>query len=128
MFARFLEAKAVNSRVGSLIKGVHLAHSYAILSLGFVRNLTHFKDSYLTIKFLGLMRVVVNLGGGYGIPPEDEVQVEQPVQGPRPRGCRNVRGGGDRGQPQQHHAPMEGGPCHDVMMVGYMDRMQLSMN
>ena len=62
----------IHSRVGSSITGghlvTHLARSYGILSLNFVQNLTRFKNFDLTTQFLGLIRVVVNLGGGMAYP------------------------------------------------------------
>lgn len=39
-----------------------------------------------------------------------------------------MRGCGEKGQPVQQHALMGGGPFRDEMMVGYFDRMSLSMN
>lgn len=53
--------------------------------------MTCFKDTKLTTQFLGLVCVVVNLGGVYGIPAEDEVvPEEQPEEQLRPRGRRNM--------------------------------------
>lgn len=71
-------------------------------------NLTRFKDSDLTTQFLDLMCFVVNVGGGYIIPPEDEKEpLVRLVEQSRPRGRRNVRARGERGlqQPQ----PFKGG-------------------
>ena len=101
MLAGFLGTKAVNYRHGSPLTSGHLvtrlARSYGILSPNFVRNLTHFKDSDLTIQFLSLMRVVVNTVGGYEIPPKDDEQtIGQKGEQPRQRGRRNVRACGER--------------------------------
>lgn len=56
------------------------------------------------------MRVVVNTGGGYVIPPEvDEQKIGQPWEQPSQRGRRNVRARGERGWQQQPPQPIEGG-------------------
>ena len=101
MLARFMGKKAANSRPGSPITGGHLvtrlARSYQILTHDFVRNLTRFPDTDLTIQVLGVMRAVVNIGGRFVIPPIDDEQEEvQPGQQPpaRPR-RRNVRARGE---------------------------------
>lgn len=87
MLKRLFGTKAVNSTTDSPITGRHLftqlTHSYEISSPYFVRNLTRFKDSVLITQFLGQIRVVVNLGGGYPIPPEgEEVLLDQPEEEP----------------------------------------------
>lgn len=80
MLAQFLRNKAASSHSGSPITCGHLvtrlARSYRILSPYFIRNLTRFKDNDLMVQVLSVMRVVVNTGGGFVIPPKD---VEQPV-------------------------------------------------
>lgn len=104
MLARFLGRKAASLRPDSPITGGHLvtrlAWSYGILSPNFFRNLTHFKYNDLTVQTLSVMSVVINTSGGFVIPPED---VEEPYgqQGDRlrPRGSRNVRPCGEKGQP-----------------------------
>lgn len=75
------------------------------------------------------MRVVVNLGGGYDIPPEDvEVPLEQPEEESRLIGQQNVRRISERGQLVQQNVPMGGRPSRDEIMVRYFDRMSMSMN
>ena len=83
MLVRFLGTKVVNSQPGSPVNSGHLVtritRSHGILIPHFVQNLTRFKDFGLTTQSLSLMRVVVNVGGGYVISPEDgEEQIGQP--------------------------------------------------
>lgn len=79
MLTRFLGRKETSSRPGSPITGGHLvtrlARSYGIMSPNFVRDLMRFKDNDLTVQTLSVIRVVINTGGGFVIPPED---VEEP--------------------------------------------------
>ena len=81
MLARFMGRKMTNSRPGSPNTGgylvTRLARSYGILSPNFIRNLTRFLDNELTIPVLSVMRVVVNMGGGFVIPLED---IKQPIE------------------------------------------------
>lgn len=45
---------------------------------------------------------MVNLGGTFGMPTDDEeVLIEGVAEQPRPRGRRNVRARSEKGQPQQ---------------------------
>ena len=93
--------------LGARLLGGHLvtrmARSYHILTHDFLRNLTRFPDTDLTIQVLGVMRAVVNIRGRFVIPPiDDEQEEEQLGQQPpaRPR-CRNVRA---RGEVEREHA------------------------
>lgn len=91
MLARLLGRKAISIRPGSPITIGHLftrlAQSYGILSQKFVRNLTRFKDNDLTVQVLSVMRVVVNMGGGFVITPKDmEEPITQQGDQPCPRG------------------------------------------
>lgn len=63
------------------------------------------------MNYLESMRVVLNIGGIYGIPSDDE---ERPMEGvgekPRPRGRRNMRPRGERAQQQSQYIPKGGVP------------------
>ena len=88
-----------------------------------------YTDNKLSIQFLSVMRVVVKTGGGYVIPPEDiEQRIGQQEDQPRPRGRRNIRGCGERGQLVHQHVPMGATTFGEDTMVGYFNQMTLNMN
>lgn len=73
----FLRKKAVNSRDGSPNAGGHsvtrLEKSYNVFFTGMVQTLTCIEGNNLSMNYLESMRVVVNIGGIYGILEDDEV-------------------------------------------------------
>ncbi|CAI9262719.1 unnamed protein product [Lactuca saligna] len=125
-------SKAAISRAGSPINGGHfvtcLARSYGLLIPPLTRTLTCKPSDELTIGYLESIRVVTNEGSHWSIPMDDDVvHQDQPAPKLRPRGRRNVRGRGDRGQPVHQNAPM-GGPNFGGDMSGYYDQLALSVN
>ncbi|CAI9264637.1 unnamed protein product [Lactuca saligna] len=83
-----------------------------------------------TMGYLETMRVVGNFGSHWGILLSDDEGGEQQGDQPEPQQrtrWRNVRGGGERGQPMHPPAPMVGSHIGDDM-VGYFDQLSLSVN
>lgn len=70
-----------------------LAKSYGVFITGFTHTLKCIKGNDLPLSYLESMNVIVNRGGYYGIPDDDEVrQMKNVEEQPRSRGRRNVRG------------------------------------
>lgn len=100
--ASYLGSKATISRAGSPINGGHfitlLARSYGLTTPRLTRTLTWKPRDDLSMGYLELMHVVVNVGSHWSIPIDNNVEPHaQPKQQPRPRGRRNMRGSGERG-------------------------------
>lgn len=83
----------------------------------------------LSMGYSESMHVMVNMDSHWSIPVDNNVEpYSQPELQSQPRGRRNVRGCGERGQPVHHNTPMGGANFGKDAMVGYFDQMSLSMN
>lgn len=101
--AKYFGQKVVSYKIGIPIAGGNfvtlLAKSYGVFITGMTHTLTCIEGNDLPMSYLELTRVVVNLGGVCGIPPDDEVRPMENVEEKGQRGRRIVRVKGGRAQP-----------------------------
>lgn len=134
--ASYLGNKAAISRAGSPINGghfiTHLAISYGLIIPCLTKMLTHKPGDDLSMGYLESMCVAVNMGSHWIIPIDDDMELHNhPEHQLLPRGRRNVRAHGERGQSQHPLLQFEGGVLTDPFQIQvgtYLDNLHGGVN